>query len=149
MENTAMQILFLHEMSGDKLNKYLSFFIKEVNRQDGKPYPPRSLYSIVSGILRLLREDRVNDKNFLDQKDGRFAYFRKTFDAKMKQLTKEGVGVQKKQAQYLTQEHENELWIKGEFGNSSAQSLLNTVYFYNCKIFGLRGADEHRHLECN
>jgi hypothetical protein len=26
---------------------------------------------------------------------------------------------------------------------------LNTVYFYNCKVFGLRSYDEHQNLQCN
>jgi len=27
--------------------------------------------------------------------------------------------------------------------------ILNTVYFYNCKVFGLRSFDEHRNLKCS
>ena len=27
-------------------------------------------------------------------------------------------------------------------------SLLNMVYYYNCKVFGLRSNDEHRNLLC-
>ncbi len=33
-------------------------------------------------------------------------------------------------------------------GCHSAQALLNTVYFYNCKVFGLRSYDEHHSLQC-
>ena len=27
-------------------------------------------------------------------------------------------------------------------------ALLDTVYFYNCKVLGLRNNDEHRNLKC-
>ena len=38
----------------------------------------------------------------------------------------------------VNNEEEELLWSKGLFGQSSARSLLNTVYFYNGKLFGLR-----------
>ena len=30
-----------------------------------------------------------------------------------------------------------------------AKIILNTVYFYNCKVFGLRSFDEHLNLKCS
>ena len=36
-------------------------------------------------------------------------------------------------------------WEMNLLGTSSAKSLLYTVYFYNGKIFGLRGGD-HRNI---
>ena len=53
----------------------------------------------------------------------------------------------KKQAEPLSSEQENELWNIGAFGMETAQAMLNTGYFYNCKLFGLRGVDEHRQLD--
>ena len=29
---------------------------------------------------------------------------------------------------------------------STAEGLLNVVFFHNCKMFGMRGGDEHRAL---
>ena len=34
------------------------------------------------------------------------------------------------------------LWEKGIFSRETGQGLLNTVFWYGCKIFGLRGGDE-------
>ena len=34
-------------------------------------------------------------------------------------------------------------------GCGNAQALLNAVYFYNCKVFGLRSQDEHHSLQCS
>ena len=81
----------LTDVSVDELNRYLSFFIAEIRRKDGQPYPPRTLYNIASGVLRVLREKEITDRNFLDVKDGRFLMFRNTFDACMKELTRQGL----------------------------------------------------------
>ena len=72
-----------------------------------------------------------------------FARLRLTLDARMKQLTSSGIGVKKKQAEPLTQEH---LWDTGVFDLHTAQGLIYITFFYNCKLFGLRGGDEHRAL---
>ena len=85
----------------------------------------------------------------MDLNDHQFDGFHKTLDARMKDLTSRGIGVQKKQSDPITQQDEETLWDCGELGTSSSQSLLNTVFYYNCKIFGLRGMDEHRKLECD
>ena len=65
----------------------------------------------------------------------------------MKKLTKEGVGVETMQAQPLTPEQEEKLWCLTHFRCVLlGASPCNTVFWYNCKLFGLRGKDEHRSL---
>ena len=65
----------------------------------------------------------------------------------MKKLTKEGVGVETMQAQPLTPEQEEKLWCLTHFRCVLlGASPCNTVFWYNCKLFGLRGEDEHRSL---
>jgi hypothetical protein len=64
----------------------------EVRKQDGQDYPPRSLYYIICGLLRFLRDRDIYDKNFLDENDSRFAVWRKVLDAKMKELLSRGFG---------------------------------------------------------
>jgi hypothetical protein len=61
----------------------------------------------------------------------------------------EGVGTTTKQAEPIGEESENMLWNKGLLGDSSSNSILNTVFFYNSKLFGLRRVDEHRELCVN
>ena len=43
----------------------------------------------------------------------------------------------------VTEREETILWDTALLGANTAESLLNTVYFYNGKLFGLR-AGEHR-----
>ena len=91
----------ISSMSAEQINFNMSRFVLEVRRQDGEPYPPRSLYIIMCGILRHLRESGVSF-NFFDEKYVRFHQLQRTLDARMKQLTKEGKGCQKKQAEPIT-----------------------------------------------
>ena len=67
----------------------------------------------------------------------------------MKKLTKEGVGTETMQAQPLTPEQEEKLHcgaLRIFRCVLLGASPCNTVFWYNCKLFGLRGEDEHRSL---
>ena len=70
----------------------------------------------------------------------RFVTFRRVLDAEMKEATRIGVTLKTKgdEKEAVNSEEEELFWSKGLFGLSSAKSLLNTVYFYNGKLFGLR-----------
>jgi len=48
-----------------------------------------------------------------------------------------------KEKPLYTEEEETMFWTKGLLGTNSAESLVNTVYFYCGKLFGLR-ANEQR-----
>ena len=65
----------------------------------------------------------------------------------MKDVTRAGVALQNKKAEKfpVTEEEESKFWELGLLGCQSAKSLLNTVYCYNGKLFGLRGG-EHRNI---
>ena len=65
----------------------------------------------------------------------------------MKELTAAGFGTKVEHADPVTQDMETVFWEKGIFGTSTSEGLLNTVYYYNCKLFGLRAGDEHRNLD--
>ncbi|XP_066285874.1 transcriptional regulator QRICH1-like [Branchiostoma lanceolatum] len=137
----------LKHASHAEMDFWLTKFIFEIRKIDGEPYPPATLYSLVSGLMRHFREDlNRHDMNFLDRKDIRFAEFRKALDARMKELTSAGVGVKKKQADPLTPDDEDRLWQSNAISLSTSQGLSYGVYFYNCKIFGLRAMDEHQRL---
>ena len=71
--------------------------------------------------------------------------FRKTLDGEMKDATKCGVAQASKMSEKeeITEREETILWDMALLGANTAESLLNTVHFYNGKLFGLR-AGEHR-----
>lgn len=47
------------------------------------------------------------------------------------------------QADAILPEDEAKLWDVGVFEKKNAEQLQKTIFFYACKIFGLRGCDEH------
>ena len=80
----------------------------------------------------------------------RFQRFQKLLDCEMKKSTREGVGVanRKPDKEAITDEEEEKFWAAGQLGMSTSKSLLNSVYYYNGKLFGLRRA-EHRNITLN
>lgn len=55
----------------------------------------------------------------------------------------EGMGVVK-QTENLTTNDENEFWEKGVINKTTSKGLSYGVFFYNSKVFGLRGVSKHR-----
>ena len=66
----------------------------------------------------------------------------------MQRLHSLGFGTQSKQAEPITEDEKALPWSSKQFGCHSGYALLKTMYFYNCKMFGLRSMDEHRSLNC-
>ncbi len=85
--------------------------------------------------------------NFFDEKNHQCDGFRGTLNSQMNLLLSQGIGTHKKLAEAITPTKENILWNTGELGLSSPWSLINTVFYYNFKLFGLQGEDEHRNLD--
>ncbi|XP_061170897.1 zinc finger MYM-type protein 2-like [Saccostrea echinata] len=157
-KNTNWSVTTFHDWrsarmltTGDQIPDILSSSAEELilGCQDlllkRKAYPPKTLYMLCTGLLRHLRENGLHLK-FLDEKNSQFYEFRKSLGARMAELTVQGVGTSTKQAEPISEEAENVLWEKGLLGNSTGESMLNTVFFYNCKLFGLRAVDEHKTL---
>ena len=63
----------------------------------------------------------------------------------MKSVHSTGLTNQKEEKEALTEEEEEEMWQAEQLGDQTARVLLNTIYFYNGKLFGIR-AQEHRIL---
>ncbi len=137
----------VENLSTEEVARLLPNFVMEARRQDGTPYPPNTLVMLVAGIQRHLRENGQPELSIMSDKDGRFARTRAALDARMKSLTKDGVGTVRKQAEPLTPEQEDTLWSSGIFSLDSGWGLTYAVFWYNCKLFGLRGGDEHRQLQ--
>lgn len=144
-----VNVPLLTEMTSETLNYWMQRFVLEVRKQDGSEYPPRSLYYIVCGLLRYLRDENIHNMNFLDEKDHRFAVFQRVLDARMKELLSKGLGTKVRQADPILPEDEEKIWSQKVFGMHSSKALQYTVFFYNCKLFGLRAYDEHKSLECD
>ncbi|CAG2185089.1 unnamed protein product [Mytilus edulis] len=133
MKSNYCAIPELLQFTANDVNQWLSKFVIETRRKDGKPYPPNTLYLLCVGILRFHRENGVH-MNFLDEKDCVFYDFRRS----LTELTKQGIGTTTKQAEAISEETESTLWEKGLLGSTSSKAIMNTMFFYNSKLFGLR-----------
>ena len=137
----------IESMEASQICSLMAKFVQEARRKDGQEYPASSLLNIVSAIQRYLRENNRPEVSFLSEQDVQFDLLRKSLDARMKDLTRRGIGLNKRQAQPLSPEMEDTLWECGIFSQNTSRGLLNVVFWYGSKMFGLRAADEHRSLE--
>ncbi|XP_060603118.1 zinc finger MYM-type protein 2-like, partial [Ruditapes philippinarum] len=130
-------------MSNQQVDMVLSFFIAEVRNKQGKEYCPKTIYELVIALQHYLRS---NDRqvNLLESSD--FVKMRSVLDSRMKDLSRQGWGLNKKQTLIINAEQEDTLWGKRLLGNDTPQKLLDTMVFYMGLNFALRAGMEHRNL---
>ena len=124
----------LIEMNEIEINEWMTRFVLEARRKDGGP--PRSLYQHCVGLLRYNRK-KGNDSNFLDNF---FLEIRRALSANITELTTQGIGTVKSRKKM-----ENSSWRR-MFWEIPLQNQYYIQFFLNCKLFGLRGVDEHRNF---
>ena len=138
----------LEDMTPVLLNKWLSVYIVETRKTNGELYPPATIHSLLSGLLRHMRNiDAQRSPNIFAKNDPRFQVLHTTMDSIYRQLRAQGVGATKHSAEVFSKEDENLLWSSGIIGINNPLSLQRAIFFYNGKNFCLRGGEEHRSLK--
>ena len=137
----------LFEAPYDDLSHWLSLFVSEVRKTDGSLYPPKSIYQLLCGLLRYMRQQDAFAPNFLDRKDGRFRELHGTCESVFRQLREKGVGADPKETPSISKVEENVLWERGILGTSTPLMLQRAVFFAVGKVFHLRGGAEQRQLK--
>ena len=116
-------------------------FIPEVTKvRDGKDYPGKTLYEMVTSIQKFLHE---NDKPWKVIDGPEFLKVKTVLDNVMKEWVQQNLGMVKKQAQFITLDYENELWDRGILGEDTLDKLRSTVLYLLGVNLGLRAGDEH------
>ena len=146
-EEICPQEVLSPSCSAKVLRKWLPSYITETRNKEGQPYPPKTLYSLLTGILRHMSAQNPHYPNFLQKKSAPFVEFHRCLDNYFRKLRTEGIGAESKHTPMITIEEENILWEKGVLNTSSPHGLLNAVFYYNGKNFILRGGQEHRDLK--
>ena len=132
--------------SAELLDKWLPVYVMETRNKSGDPYPPKTIYSLLTGILRHMTTENPSYPNFLEKKPA-FVNLHRSLDNVFKKLREEGVGADAKHTATITIEEENLLWSKGVLNTTTPRGLLRAVFFYNGKNFVLHGGQEHRNLQ--
>ncbi|XP_070569230.1 uncharacterized protein KIAA1958-like [Ptychodera flava] len=130
----------INTIQPSQLDSFLQRYFYSARKSDGGLYKPDTLSSCHRSIERFLRE---NSYEFSTTQSREFTKSREVLSAKRKSLKKEGKGNRPNKAEALTATEEEMLWESGQLGGHNAKSLLNTIWYYNTKCFGLRGRDEH------
>ena len=135
----------LESNDADEICKIMCLFVLETRREDGKPYPPATIRSLLSGLNRMLRANKA-PFSILDKGDSRFRPLLNTMDTISSDLHREGIGAERKSAGVITPEDEDKMWEDGALGLSPPKVLQHTVFFYMGLHFLLRGVQEQHML---
>ncbi|XP_048239442.1 uncharacterized protein KIAA1958-like [Haliotis rufescens] len=125
------------------LNKTLMRFLVEVRNQKGEEYRVNTLYELIASLQYYLRRHDVEINVY---ESPYFKGMRNVLDARMKSLAKQGIGIEKRQANVVSDDQEDILWEKGMLGEDTPQKLLDTLVYLIGLNCALRAGDEHRNL---
>ena len=67
-------------------------YVMETRKENGGKYPPKSLFSLLSGLLQYMRENKTNAFNIFDDNDVNFLSLKNVMDSYFRQLHGEGIG---------------------------------------------------------
>ena len=109
----------LKHASSQQLDYWLAKFIFEMSKSDGTRCPRDSLVSIVAEINTHLKEERTIDLF----KNDDFRHFRSVLDAACIESSRNGVGIQRKQAEVITADEEELMWTRKVLGGHSPRAL--------------------------
>lgn len=124
------------------LDYWLTKFIFEIRREDGKRYPRNTLISIVAGINAHFKTNMCFLNLF---KDDAFHHFREVLDVACKESSKAGSNALR-QAETISLEEEELMWSHGVLGDKDSTTLIQTLLYLNGLHFALRSGQEHRSL---
>ena len=74
------------------VNAWLSRYVVETRNRDGSCYPLSTLYQLLGGILRHVRNKNATCPNFLDKRDLSFEQLHGTLDSLFRKLHEAGIG---------------------------------------------------------
>ena len=129
------------------LSHWLSCFAAETQTKDESQYPPQSIYSLLTGIQKHMKNTNLEALTFLNKANNHFRDLHNCLDVIFRRLCESNIGTSTVHHNPFTKEEIDQLWATGVLGTSNPQSLLNAVFFNNGMQFCLRGRGEHRRLK--
>lgn len=108
-------------------------YVAETQNKDGECYLPKTLYSLLTGILRCMTLENLRYPNFLEKKSVDFVNFYRSLDNIFRKLREDGIGTGSHHAPTISIKEENLLWEKGVLNDSTPHGILRAVFYYNGK----------------
>ena len=110
------------------LCEWLCNFISEARKANGEEYTPCSLYLILAGLQRHIRQVKVSEEINIFQ-DVAFKSLRNVCDSIFKRLHSKGIGTEAKATPVMSVNEEDVLWNKKILDLDTPIGLLQAVFF--------------------
>ncbi len=131
----------------EEVNFWLMWYALETRKSYSELFPPKTIYLLLSGILHHARQVITHAPNFLDKNNIKFQSLHAVLDNLFKELQKDGVAKDTKNAEIISKEDKIKLWETKVIGTENPKALLQTAFYLNGKNFCLRGGQEHCNLK--
>ncbi|XP_053871474.1 zinc finger MYM-type protein 2 isoform X3 [Malaclemys terrapin pileata] len=122
-----------------ELNYGLSRFVNEIRRPNGENYTPDSIYYLCLGIQEYLYGSNRKDNIFINP-----SY--ETFEQELNKILKSWQPSILPDGSIFSRVEEDYLWRIKQLGSHSPFALLNTLFYFNTKYFGLKTVEQHLRL---
>ncbi|KAK7473364.1 hypothetical protein BaRGS_00035412 [Batillaria attramentaria] len=133
----------MESIQPNELDPLLGSFLTEVRKEDGEEYEPVYLKNIQSSLERYLR---YRGYSWSITRDSAFAGSRAKLKTKQDLLVEQGKGQGIPRFDMLTPQDVDTFYACGQLGTSSADSLINTLWFLLSIRFGFRMVREHSEM---
>ncbi|XP_067418938.1 zinc finger MYM-type protein 2 isoform X3 [Emydura macquarii macquarii] len=122
-----------------ELNYGLARFVNEIRRPNGENYTPDSIYYLCLGIQEYLYGSNRKDNIFINP-----GY--QTFEQELNKILKSWQPSILPDGSIFSRVEEDYLWRIKQLGSHSPVALLNTLFYFNTKYFGLKTVEQHLRL---
>ncbi|XP_059758464.1 zinc finger MYM-type protein 2 isoform X2 [Balaenoptera ricei] len=122
-----------------ELDYGLAHFVKEIRRPNGENYAPDSIYYLCLGIQEYLYGSNRKDNIFIDPGF-------QTFEQEMNKILRSWQPSILPDGSIFSRVEEDYLWRIKQLGSHSPVALLNTLFYFNTKYFGLKTVEQHLRL---
>ncbi|OBS59409.1 hypothetical protein A6R68_09465 [Neotoma lepida] len=132
-------LLVLDELKSPELNYGLAHFVNEIRRPNGENYAPDSIYYLCLGIQEYLCGSNRKDNIFIDP-----GY--QMFEQELNKILRSWQPSILPDGSIFSRVEEDYLWRIKQLGSHSPVALLNTLFYFNTKYFGLKTVEQHLRL---
>ncbi|XP_047499092.1 transcriptional regulator QRICH1-like [Penaeus chinensis] len=132
-------------MNCEELNYALCLFLKDLKKPNGETYQPDTIYYLLLGIQQHLFESSRIDCIFMDFG---FEKFTNSLDEVTKTFLKStpSPSLSSPCSMPVTRITEAMLWECRQLGAHTPQVLLNTLFYFNVKVFKLKTVEDHLNM---